>query len=641
MALSLQTSDPELLPSDSSPASALSSVLTQTFDMMQYEVKQFLEACFYESALPRSAALDGAVNHGSTIHETGLFSLGIVTTKNDVSRRAVSTATKSNVMEMTTAKFVTSVLFSKSKTEPQVRHALAFRQNVDRWSSTCNTARLELAKTSGEDTSVASFKSVAEPVLTYLDKTIQNDLLPVLQEEAVNGTVKGLERRDAFDPVLDRTLYARPSSNDPQDVDMCLACQSMFKYTGPLFLALHKLPRDGDMYLPLVAVLEHVVLTFISRIKQQVASICQGKTAFVLLMQEAGGENLPSFSSIAERRRPFRLLLKGYGDSSRTEDIVTPILGNTVAPLPPSPSDTMPHKDDIREADMVGDITDGIEGEEAILQFELSFMKQFLDFATESKRLVVASDEEVMRAACLAHSLLKLAGLLENRLQVQASNGRRRPLTSTRALREAIKTIKSNGIKLAKFCRLDMLMQTLLRLSRVCRSSTLVAQDAVRIPSCVNDLGEYLTGASENLREAAGSAVSAYTFSSLEQYIPFFLMQSVRTVAQGKGIVTKSPLTINGIESLDRSGSVLYRDLKGATGFDNSFWDVELAAASFEHSAGFMAMLELDMDELVAYYMANSEDYTEEDFELMFSMNAPRRRGNVSRFHMAKRQAKK
>lgn len=125
-----------------------------------------------------------------------------------------------------------------------------------------------------------------------------------------------------------------------------------------------------------------------------------------------------------------------------------------------------------------------------------------------------------------------------------------------------------------------------------------MAKDAVRIPSCVNDLGEYLTAASDNLREASGNAVTAYTFSSLEQYIPLFLMQTVRVIASGGGIVSKSPLTLNGVEALDRSGSVLYRDLKGATGFDNSFWDDELAAISFERSASFMAMMELEMEEV-------------------------------------------
>jgi hypothetical protein len=643
-----------------SPTSVLRNVLSAANDIMQREVREFLQACLHETEVPRNEALETVHHTSGSTYESGLFSLGIVATEKP---GPVSTATRSNVMEMSTRKFVSTVLFPKTKSEPQVRHALTFRRSLARWATTLEAAKKELALVTGEDrTSPVIVNEV--PAIVYLDKVIQNDLLPVLQEEAVNGTVQGLERRDAFDPVLDRTLYARPSTNEPQDVDMCIACQAMYTFTGPLFMALHRLPRDGEMYLPLVAVLEHVVLTFISRVKQQVGNICNGKTALNLLMQEAS--DAPSLSSISERRMPFRQLLQAYGDFVDASSSPNEAQPSGLMPLAPSPADTVRHQgvDDLKGS--VEELADGVEGEEAILQFELSFLKPYLDFSVENKRISVASDEELMRAAVLAHSLLKLAGLLESRLQVRSTTyGRNRALTSTRALREAIKTIKSHGIKVAKFCRLDMLMQNLLRLSRVCRSSTLVAQDAVRIPSSVNDLGDYITryvcvivsgvcmrgiflatvshpcllfSASDNLREAAGNAVTAYVFSSLEQYIPFFLMQSARVIAQGKGIVTKSPLSLNGVEALDRSGSVLYRDLKGATSFDNSFWDVELAAASFEQSAGFMAMLEFDMEELVAYYAANRYDFTEADFELMFSMNGPRRQGDVGRYHMAKRQ---
>lgn len=183
-----------------------------------------------------------------------------------------------------------------------------------------------------------------------------------------------------------------------------------------------------------------------------------------------------------------------------------------------------------------------------------------------------------------------------------------------------------------------LLLRSVTRLSKICRSSTIVAKDAVRIPSCVNDLGEYLTAASDNLREAGGNALTAYTFSSLEQFIPLALMQTVRVIASGGGIIAKSALTLNGVEAMDRSGSVLYRDLKGATGFDNSFWDDELAAISFERSASFMAMMELEMEELEAYYRANHEDFSEGDFQIMFAMNGPRRRGDIGRYNLMKRK---
>ena len=136
------------------------------------------------------------------------------------------------------------------------------------------------------------------------------------------------------------------------------------------------------------------------------------------------------------------------------------------------------------------------------------------------------------------------------------------------------------------------------RMSKISMSSTLVAKDAVRLPSCVNDLGEYLTAISEILREAGGNNITAYTFSSLEQYIPLFLMQTVRIIAKGRGLPRGFIITLNGVEALDRSGSVLYRDLKGATGFEGSFWDDEVAADAFERSASYVAMIELKMDEV-------------------------------------------
>ena len=384
--------------------------------------------------------------------------------------------------------------------------------------------------------------------------------------------------------------------------------------------------------MPLVHVLEHVMLTFISRVKKQVAKIAEGKTALTLLLQEGKG---PPLASIMDRRRPCSLLAAAYGEisSSTTND------GKRIAPgaIAPPESDTRKISSDATSYPVLEEITEGVEGEEKLMNMELGYLKPFFTFTSVGQfaKIVLCSDEELMKAACLTHSLLKLSSLVESRLKLR--QGSTKTLTATRALREANKTIQSNGLKMAKFCRLDMLMQVATRMGKVCESSTLVARDAVRIPSSVNDLGEYITAASDNLREAAGNAVTAYTFSSLEQYIPYSLMQNVRTVAAGEGVVTKAPLTMNGIEALDRSGSVLYRDLKGATSFDNSFWDMELAAVSFERSASFMAMMELEMEELVQYYSANSREFSDADFTLMFTMTGPRRTGDVGRLHMAKK----
>lgn len=622
-----------------SPSSVLRNLISGANDTMQREIKDFLKACFYESEQPKES-IESQVK-GARGYESGLFSLGIVEASHEEGEKRISAATKNNVMEMSAGRFVASIMFPKVKCEPETRHALTFRRGLAHWSSELDSLKKELAAVTGEDTSSPSYKyGTEESAIAFLDDVIQKNLLPMLQEEAVNGTVQALERRDAFDPVLDRTVYAGPSSNDPKDVDMCIACQRMYDSTGPLFMALHRLPRGGDMYLPLVAVLEHVILTFISRIKQQVSTICNKKTAWNVLISELKGQ---AFSSIIEGRKPFQALLRAYSDGDSIDTLTgeqTP-KHSGISPLAPPVSDTSSHNSTHLDGIVpVEDVSEDVDGEERIFEMEVKFIEQYLDFSDDKlmSTIAVCSDEELMRASCLSHSLLKLSMLLDDRLKVRTRNGFNKMLVSTRALREAIKTIKINGVKMAKFCRIDMMLQSITRLSKISKSSTIVASDAVRIPSSVNDLGEYLTGASDNLREAAGNAVTAYTFSSLEQYIPFCLMQTVRVVASGKGIVAKSPLTMNGIEALDRSGSVLYRDLKGATSFDNSLWDVELAAISFERSASFIAMMELEMEELVAYYSANKEDFSEKDFELMFNMNGPRRRGDVGRYHMLNRK---
>eukprot|EP00523_Entomoneis_sp_CCMP467_P003213 CAMPEP_0168742486 /NCGR_PEP_ID=MMETSP0724-20121128/13060_1 /TAXON_ID=265536 /ORGANISM="Amphiprora sp., Strain CCMP467" /LENGTH=1240 /DNA_ID=CAMNT_0008790035 /DNA_START=101 /DNA_END=3823 /DNA_ORIENTATION=- len=640
-------SDRELMQKMESPNSVMRSLISSAHELMQQEIKAFLEACLKVPDESHAMSGVGMTTTSAVTNSAGttgaLFSLGVIEENHNGDDQAnkMATATRSNVVEMPTSRFISSVLFSKTKNTPQVRHALTFRRMVARWASETDYMKYELAKFTGEDTSTASFNvKGSESATMYLDTVIQKDLLPAMQEAAVNGTVLGLERRDGFDPVLDRAVYNGTQSNEPQDVDMCIACQSVHSSTGPLFMALHRLPRGGEMYMPVVAVLEHVMLTFISRIKQQMTRLCDNKTAFKLLEDDGGKQS--TLSLYMERRKPFTKLVHAYADGDMLEAAAT-ANANSKQPLLAPPAGDTPRQTEQKGESFTEEVADGVEGEEMIMELELKTLGPLFEFSKDRKvnEIKVCTDEELMKALTLSHSLLKVSSLLETRLKVRNSSGFNKPLTSTRPLRESIKTVTQFGLKMAKFCRLDMLFQNVVRLAKVCKSSTLVARDAVRIPSSVNDLGEYLTGASDNLREAAGNAVTAYTLSSLEQYIPFCLMQTVRVVAEGKGIIHKAPLTMNGIEALDRSGSVLYRDLKGATAFDNSFWDVELAALSFERSASFMAMMELEMEELVAYYNANQTDFPESDFMLMFGMTGPRRQGDVGRFHMINRRDKK
>ena len=132
-----------------------------------------------------------------------------------------------------------------------------------------------------------------------------------------------------------------------------------------------------------------------------------------------------------------------------------------------------------------------------------------------------------------------------------STGGNFETLTSTRALREAIKSIKTHGVKMEKFCRIDMLLQKWVAAGRCdcclfpcahirwrisfCLSVPRVFPKSARAPPLwprmrfafrVKLFGEQLTGASGNLREAGGNAVAVYTFSSVEQYIPLFFFDA-------------------------------------------------------------------------------------------------------------------
>lgn len=491
----------------SNASNALRNLLVNARSIMEREIKAFLDACLMESQAtnPKEemvltnvsgqsrqiAAKNTSKSRsgGTSGRESGLFSLGIIDKgdpdqESDSNQWLASTTSsrRSTIQSYTTSKFVVEILFSKTTQNgnPQIRHALFFRKALAKWQRDNDQLRHQLAVASGEDTSTPTYLAQREqPALDYLDNVIQKDLLPVLQEEAVNGTVQALERPDAFDPVLDRNVYARADSNEPQDVDMCKACTALYNFTGPLFLALHRLPKGGDMYLPLVAVLEHVILTFISRVKQQVSRICNDKTALQLLMDStvsspgaamAGGDGKAksqAFGQVMERRKAFAQLVLAYADGDQLEAVNDEKAGElSVVPYIPAPAGDTPRSASENANKITGmedlDFVGGVEREESNLSMELHFVKPYLEFAgMELAQLKTCSDEDLMKAACLAHSLLKLSSLLDSRLKVRTRLGitSTKTLTNTRALREAIKTIKANGLKMAKFCRSDILLQ--------------------------------------------------------------------------------------------------------------------------------------------------------------------------------------
>mmetsp|Transcript_13089 Transcript_13089/g.18732 ORF Transcript_13089/g.18732 Transcript_13089/m.18732 type:complete len:1050 (-) Transcript_13089:1398-4547(-) len=683
------TTDPKIItPSYSTPSSALHSVLVAAHTTMQREIKEYVKAClnedeelassFANSKMVTPSMMDSTVSNRKISsglvdidipeQERGIFSLGIISDASLASSvrekyaQSLSSASRSNAMQMSAEEYVQNILCPRTGTVPQVSHALVFRRCIATWTLECEDLKKELAHATAEDTSTPSYNATTEETaLNYLDDVIKKTLLPVMQDAAVNGTLSALEKIDAFEPAMGSTLYGRTTDGSPE-VDMCLACQALYNSTGPVFAALNRLPRGGEMYSPLVAVLEQAVLLFLSRVAQRVTQLCSGKTAFELLEGENGSAGRVSkrktpFSIDMETRKSFLQLLNAYYDEddvmSTSVDTPTNLGGSTsiIKPLSPSLSDTK-SKNGENNMNENGDVTmshrqsplgpaldmgTDLQHEQETFEFEVSHLRGILDFMDEhyGDSFDLCSEEELMKSASLAHSLLKVSSLLERRLKSKKALWGK-AANPPRALREPIKTIKMHAIRMAKFCRVDMLLQTVRRLALVAKDSSLTAKDTVRLPGCINELGEYYALMSDLLRESGGNVVAAYTFSSLEQYIPLFLMQNVRIIATGDGLDSSFKVSFNGIEALDRSCSVLYRDLKGSTSFDNSFWDEIVAADAFERAASYVAMMELDMEELVSYYRSNRSEFTDNDYKIMFGMNGPRRKPDIKRYALLK-----
>jgi hypothetical protein len=79
----------------------------------------------------------------------------------------------------------------------------------------------------------------------------------------------------------------------------------------------------------------------------------------------------------------------------------------------------------------------------------------------EIEQSTLCTDEELMKAACLANSLLRVASLLDGQLRSRGDGwDKSQKIKAVRDLQSAIKTIRFHGLRVAKFCRMEMLIQT-------------------------------------------------------------------------------------------------------------------------------------------------------------------------------------
>ena len=134
-----------------------------------------------------------------------------------------------------------------------MRHALTFRRSIARFTHEVNEGRKELALCSGEET--ASYHNghmEEEGALVYMDKIIQQTLLPEMQDEAVNAVIHFLERHDAFDPIASDVFTRYPHHAVQVEAEMSVACQALYTSARPIFMALHRLPKVSSLRCSLI-----------------------------------------------------------------------------------------------------------------------------------------------------------------------------------------------------------------------------------------------------------------------------------------------------------------------------------------------------------------------------------------------------
>ena len=461
------------------------------------EIKIFLRACLDvndTSAAGLNFLFNAARNEEDRtiksgeigVHEGGFFSLGIVNESSTdmledgnvgytrkeskhIPNRAKLKSSVSGASELSPDKFA-SILLAEINLAPDIRNALLFRSILAKWTASIKEMKIELAVYTGgaaDSLPRVSAGSNEESALAYLDVVIERQLLPVLQRDAMDGTISALEREDAFTPILSNAIYLKPG--EQPETDLCRACQVFLDSTAPLFAALHQLPKSGELFAPLVAVMEHAALTFISRAKQRIRELCTGKTADALLGGGEGGNGGKEtvFSAVLRERRSFTMLMTHYGQHKEIS-IGQARKGETDIPvLVPSASDTKARRAESSSVSQVshnprgGHLATSEERDRACFEKEIQYLENLLRFSKHDfgRELTVCNEEELYHCACIAHSLLKLSEQLDMRLETKSSS-RAKALNANRALRGAIGTIRALGRRLANFCRINILIHS-------------------------------------------------------------------------------------------------------------------------------------------------------------------------------------
>merc|ERR1719223_981938 len=195
------------------------------------------------------------------------------------------------------------------------------------------------------------------------------------------------------------------------------------------------------------------------------------------------GKKESPFLLAAKERSDYKVMLAHYGQRTKERRSESSAKSKRGPTLRPSSSDTKSRHT------QNANYTKVVDGEGNSFQNELQHVESLLRFSKHGfgRALSVCSEEDLYNCASIAHSLLKLSEELDNGLRAK-DKSRAKALMANKALRSSIGTIRALGLRMALFCRVDVL----------------VSEDGARVPPCVNDLGEFLAATSDNMHETAG-----------------------------------------------------------------------------------------------------------------------------------------
>ena len=196
--------------------------------------------------------------------------------------------------------------------------------------------------------------------------------------------------------------------------------------------------------------------------------------------QGSGKKKQSEFSTEMESRKTYQQLIQSYFDDPDTSVDLRSSAQTTMSSshagsvtLSSTDSKESSKKNKLSSSgtgnkDQTNQETDNgdpLAKEKEVFENEMTHIKHLGDFSKRGygDEFQLCSEDDLMKAANLAHSLLKLASLMDLRLGGKSKTRGSiwgKFSKTPRTLKDAIRTIRSHGLRMAKFCRVEILLHT-------------------------------------------------------------------------------------------------------------------------------------------------------------------------------------